>query len=180
METVLPLMSDGTERSTSWLPELSKVTGTVRDAPQVGLRGSEKRRSRVSPGSGLPSTPPPSLSEVNTGPAPSDGVRTNGAVPVQPVNATVKGPTAVSGGPAPSVIASVATEPARVTPANEPPDGTWARDHPEVHDPCRAPENVTSTLSIRPSWSMSAVWAATTGFIPGPVVVVVAGPVVVV
>src|SRR5687768_14799123 len=133
-------MSDGTERSTSWLPELSKVTGTAIEAPQVGLKGSEKRRSRVSPGSGFPSTPPPSLSEVNTGPAPSVGVRTNGAVPVQPVNDTVNGPTEVSGGPAPSVMASVATEPASVTPFSVPPDGTRARDHPEVHDACRAPE----------------------------------------
>jgi hypothetical protein len=94
------------------------------------------------------------------------------------VKVTVKAPTAVSGGPGPSLTASVATEPEIATPARVPPDGTWARLQPAVHEGCRAPENVTSTLSMRPSLSASAVRATTTVFSPDAVVVVV-GPVVV-
>src|SRR4051812_47278648 len=136
----------------------------------------------MSPGSGLPSTPPPSLRETKTGPAASDGARgPKAATLLQPAKLTVKPPTAVSGAPAPSVTASVAVEPEIVTPASEPPDGTLASVQPAVHDGSSAPENVTWTWSMRPSWSLSAIWAvATVRAVEDDVVVVVGGAVVVV
>src|SRR5579884_1710824 len=167
----------------SWLPWRLIVTETVVDDPHVGLSASEKVRSSVSPGSGLPSTLPlPSLIETKTGPAASDGASgPKAAAGPQPAKEMVNPPTAVSGAPVPAAMASVAVEPEIVTPASEPPDGTWASVQPEAHDWSSAPENVTSTWSMRPLWSLSAIWAAiSVCFVAGAVVVVVDGPVVVV
>src|SRR2546430_14135501 len=131
-----------------WLPWRSSVTVTVVEGPQVGLRGSENRRSRVSPGSGLPSTPPPSLIETNTGPAASEGARgPKAAALVQPAKATVKLPTEVSWAPAPSVMASVAVGPGILTPGSAPPAGTMARLQAAELGGAAPPDEGTRTLS---------------------------------